>query len=303
MPSSSVLVFTPYCPGSIGEQIVQLPLLASLRRSHPGARLVAVSPERSHHVLTALGAVDEVVEHPAKPSLAEQRGVLRRLGGRKVVAVVQNRRLSGRTALLARLSAVAPMIGFDHGVSRLLQARSHPWDDDLYIAENYLRLGTGTLEDYAADRPAHGHDETVLCPGGLADYKRWPFDRYLALAERLAAARPVRFLLGPDEATEAERLAADGRFPATLTPGFDEMERLVAGAALVVANDCGPAHFAHLHDVPRVSLFDRHIEPGLWFRPGRHGRLVLSPGKGELARVTVDEVIAAVEAVSGDGGL
>ena len=298
MPEPCVVVFTPYCPGSIGEQIVQLPLLASLRRLHPGARLVAVSPERSHHVLTALGAVDEVVEHAARPSLAEQRQVLRRLGGRKVSLVVQNRRLSARTAFLARLSAVAPMVGFDHGISRLLQARSLPWNDDLYIAENYLRLGEGTLEEYAAARSLPGRDETVLCPGGLADYKRWPFDRYLTLAGRLAATRPVRFLLGPDEAREAATLASDGRFPATVTPSFPEMERLVAGAALVVANDCGPAHFAHLHDVPRVSLFDRHIEPGLWFRPGRHGRIVLSPGKGELDRVTVEEVLAAVEAVS-----
>jgi len=59
----------------------------------------------------------------------------------------------------------------------------------------------------------------------------------------------------------------------------------------VIANDCGPAHFAHIHDVPRISLFDSAINAEHWFFAGRCGRLLRSPAPGEIGRIPPEVIL------------
>jgi hypothetical protein len=66
----------------------------------------------------------------------------------------------------------------------------------------------------------------------------------------------------------------------------------VRGASLVIANDCGPAHFAHIHDVPRISLFDSAINAAHWFFAGRRGRLRRSPAPDEIGRIPAGAILA-----------
>jgi ADP-heptose:LPS heptosyltransferase len=74
-----------------------------------------------------------------------------------------------------------------------------------------------------------------------------------------------------------------------------EVARLVRGASLVIANDCGPAHFAHIGDVPRISLFDAGVNHRNWFYAGRRGRMLRSPETGRIAEIAVSEILRHAE--------
>ncbi|MGH7034148.1 MAG: glycosyltransferase family 9 protein [Stellaceae bacterium] len=89
--------------------------------------------------------------------------------------------------------------------------------------------------------------------------RRWPFERFLEIAQTLAArGLQVVFTGGSAEAAQRERLAAAGRagefvdrIGATSLP---QLLDLLKGAALVVSNDTGPAHLAIGLGAPTVVV-------------------------------------------------
>jgi heptosyltransferase-2 len=104
----------------------------------------------------------------------------------------------------------------------------------------------------------------VLCPG--AEYgpaKRWPAERYGALAAALVARGARVWLLGAQTdvpACEAVARAAGESCSASVTSlagstTLDEAIDLVAAADLVVSNDSGLMHVAAALDRPQVALF------------------------------------------------
>jgi ADP-heptose:LPS heptosyltransferase len=299
----AVIVFHPYCPDSIGEQAVQIPFLRFLRRARPDAEIVGVLPERSGAVLDALGLLDRPVGYAVRagvPALLRAAGGLRALGCDEVY---QLRRKSWRAALLARLATGAPVRGFAHGGNRFVQTSSIPYDHGVYIAENYTRLLGHSVAEFAAAFPATRGEHVLIIPGGRTSIKRYPLEQYRVVARDLARDRPVRFLLGPDAREERARLtdAGDG-VEVCFAPAIDEVARLVRTAALVVANDCGPGHFAHIHDVPRVAVFDRGIDPAPWFFPGRNGRLLRSAAPGEIAGIPPGAILELAHELLGTPG-
>ena len=98
---------------------------------------------------------------------------------------------------------------------------------------------------------------------------------------------------------ERARIAAAG-LAIELAPPLPAVRDLLRDASLVVANDCGPAHFAYIHDVPRVALFDRSVDSSHWFWPGRNGRLLESPAPGTIDRIAAADVLELADELLGD---
>jgi ADP-heptose:LPS heptosyltransferase len=99
----------------------------------------------------------------------------------------------------------------------------------------------------------------VINFGGNEPGRRWDFARFLALAEDLAGrGMQVVFCGGDAEAALKPRLeeAARGRdFVDRIgRTSLAELLDLIAGAALVVSNDTGPAHLAAALGVPTVVI-------------------------------------------------
>src|SRR5262245_7428738 len=104
------------------------------------------------------------------------------------------------------------------------------------IAETMLRFG---IEGRYA----------VLCPG--AEYgpaKRWPYFR--ELAERIGL--PAVLLGSPHDRAGASAIPGKNLIGQT---SLDEAVRLIAGAAVVIANDSGLMHVAAALGRPQVALF------------------------------------------------
>jgi heptosyltransferase I len=99
----------------------------------------------------------------------------------------------------------------------------------------------------------------VLNPGAAWSNKRWPPDRFGALAAALRdrAGLPSLITWGPSERDLAESVARASSGAATLAPAtsVSDLAVLMREAALVVSGDTGPLHIAAAMETPLVGLY------------------------------------------------
>ena len=133
----------------------------------------------------------------------------------------------------------------------------------------------------------------VLHPGAGAPEKCWPIGHFEALADNLrSAGLDVLFVLGPVETDRwpAERIAALQAAGVVLAgPPLGLLAGILAGAALFVGNDSGPAHLAAAVGAPTVALFGPTRPAG--FAP--LGPRVACVTSDTLADITVAQVATA----------
>ncbi len=159
------------------------------------------------------------------------------------------------------------------------------------IAEN-LRLAQALQLKHSSDEleywvPQAWRAERVpgtlgIHPGSMAykgnESKRWPYERFVALArDQAARGRSVRLFLGPHEINEAERVEQDfgGTEGITIVrkPLSDAARRL-AECEVFVGNDAGFSHLASGLGVKTLAIFGMTSEvrgvpvgPCVPFRP------------------------------------
>ena len=145
--------------------------------------------------------------------------------------------------------------------------------------------------------------QIVLMPGGGAgDYKRWPIEQYVALADLLKATLVPQvtfcFVMGPDEAEQHRWLQSLGRsdFVYLMTRPLAEIAKAVMGAKLVVANDCGPSHLAQFAGVPYVGVFHESNREWFWARQ-TSADVLPQDGTCEIKNVKPEQVLEACQQV------
>jgi ADP-heptose:LPS heptosyltransferase len=158
----------------------------------------------------------------------------------------------------------------------------------------------------------------VVHPGASARGRRWPVDRFAAVAAQLAAQGHHVVVTGVRAEVAAARavaagagLGADRVLAGRLDLGA--MAALVAAARLVVCGDTGVGHLATAYRTPSVLLFGS-MSPELWGPPvGRREHRVIwhqdrarapapdgAPHPALLA-ISVKDVLAAVGEVQRAG--
>ena len=150
----------------------------------------------------------------------------------------------------------------------------------------------------------------LVHPGAAFPGRRWPPERFAAVARHLAAhGLDVRITGGPAEVPLARAVAEGAGLgeDAVLAGRTSTLElaAVVAGAGVVVSGDTGMAHLATAYRRPAVVLFGP-VSPALWGPPPRPQHVVLWHGDGTgnpwateldpaLGRITVDEVTTALD--------
>src|SRR5262245_32039955 len=328
-------------PNWLGDVCFVAPSVAALHRAAPKATLVAACREPLASLASRLPGVSETVV------LSERGGLRAPLAAARAIraagcdaAVVFPRSL--RAALSVAVARVPVRVGFasdartaflTHPVRgwkplRLahrseyfgsllapfgLPPPSEPWTfeppaDALRWADEFLARAPGRRPrlPIVAFEPAGAY--------GVA--KRWPEDRYAALAGRLvreeiadvvvvgtAAMRPVE-----------ERIAAAAGAPLIRAAGATDLPQLAALLArsrLLVTNDTGPMHLAAAVGTPLLALFGS-TDPAVCGPRGRAPTTVLYekvdcspcyleecpvPGHPCLDRFSVDRVFDAAKAM------
>ncbi|MEW2135661.1 glycosyltransferase family 9 protein [Streptomyces sp. NPDC005409] len=304
----------------LGDLLTIVPCLRALRRSLPGHDLVLAAPGRLAAVAVATGLVDRVL-----PTTAPGRSVPAVLpweGPPPELAVDLHGNGPPSHRLLQRLRP-RRLLAYRH--ARTPDIPGPEWRDDEHERERWCRLlGWYGIEADPTDlsiaapacaSPAPG--AVIVHPGADAGARRWPPERFAAVARALRrAGLDVVVTAGAGEGELARRVARGAGLPQEAVVGgsgdvpFDELCALVAGARCVLVGDTGLAHLATALGTPSVVLFGP-VAPSLWGPPPhpRH-RVLWCPRAGEdplrpgdahaslpdarLLRITVGQVVEAV---------
>lgn len=136
----------------------------------------------------------------------------------------------------------------------------------------------------------------LLVPGGAPHRpaKRWPAEKYGALAARLAAQGTTPVLLGTDaERTQLNAVQAACPTAANLCgrTGLLDIAALSRRAAGAVGNDTGPMHLIAATGCPSVVLYSHDSDPALCAQRGKDVTILR---EADLARLPVETVLQAL---------
>jgi heptosyltransferase-1 len=335
--------------GAMGDSLHALPAITALRQAHPRwvidwvvepawtALLTARYGEPNAGRSPAQPVVDRVHCAPTKawgrdplnPRTAHQISNLRRdlhLGHYDAALDLQG---AVRSAFLARLSGARRRIGESN--PRELPARwlftervntrgVHVIEQDVELASAVVGDALSPVQpdlpiDLAADAWCNTLDDgsgkpvALLNPGAGWGAKRWPLDRYAAVAFALAG-RGFRVLVnaGPTEEPLAEDIrihSAGAALPVTCSVA--QLIALTRRVALMVAGDTGPLHLACALGRPVVGIYGP-TDPARNGPFGTRFKVLRSPyslrdharrdtPESGLLTIQPDEVLAAIDEV------
>ena len=299
-------------PLGLGDLLTGVPAIRAVRAAVPGHRLVLATTTALEPLASLVDAVDEVLP-------ARELEPLDWAGPRPELAVD----LHGK-------GPASHVVVADLHPERLLTFASpgYPgptWYPDEHEVRRWCRLvaeGLGVHADpdaldlaVPAVPPPAPAGVALVHPGAAFPGRRWPADRFAAVARHLAAqGLDVRVTGGPAEVPLARAVAEGaGLGEDAVLAGRTttlELAAVVSGARVVVSGDTGMAHLATAYRRPSVVLFGP-VSPAVWGPPVRAGKqgtlhVVLWHGDGTgdpwgteldpaLGRITVDEVTTALD--------
>jgi ADP-heptose:LPS heptosyltransferase len=297
-------------PG-LGDLLTVVPALRALAGAFPDHRLLLATPAWLHPLAERLGLADELLasDGPGGAPLG------RRAQGAEVAVNLHGRGPQSHRLLLA--ARPRRLIAFAHPAVPS-SAGSPRWRPGEHEVGRWCRLLTESgipadprrldVPPPTGAPPPGSAGATLIHPGAASPARRWPAERFAAVAgAELRAGRPVVVSGGPGEAELAARVAElAGLPPGANLAGGDllALARAVAAAGRVVCGDTGVAHLATALGTPSVVLFGP-VPPGEWGPPpdrpwhralwagsrgDPHG---LEPDPG-LLRISVAQVLEAL---------
>lgn len=299
----------------LGDLLTAVPALRALADAFPHHRRVLAAPAGLAPLAEMTAAVHEVVDTAPLRSLEPS------LGGPDVAVNLHGSGPESHRVLLE--ARPRQLIAFAHpAVPESVDGP--PWWPHEHEVHRWCRLlGTyGIAADPSrldlpapsGQAPAETHGATLIHPGAASGARRWPPERFAAVARaEREAGRRVVVTGGPDEVALARRVAAAAELDdeAVLAGRTDlfGLTRAVAAADRVVCGDTGVAHLATALGTSSVVLFGP-TSPYEWGPPGRPRHIALwagrqgdphgdEPDPGLLA-ISADEVQSALGHV-GDG--
>lgn len=275
-------------PDNLGDVLLAGPALAALRAAAPRARLDLLVSPAGAAAAALLPEVDGTVVarvswqqfHAPGPPDAELVADLRRRGHDAAVLLTSFSQSPWPGAYACQLAGIPVRAGLskEFGGAALTHWVPAP-DDALHQVDRALhlldrlgvpgrgtalhaRVGPGARAAAAAALAAAGIDpaapHAVLLPGASCASRRYPAARFREAAGRLAAAGlPVAVCGPPGERSLVAEVAAGRPGVAGLVGALDVpgLAGLLAGAAVVVANNSGGMHLADAVGTPVVALF------------------------------------------------
>jgi lipopolysaccharide heptosyltransferase II len=291
-PPDSVLVLRF---SAVGDVVLTAPALEALRTAWPRTRVLVAVKERLAHLLRHNPNVDEVVElRPEEGPLRFARRLREKRPGaildlhnkirskllrwqlRGVPAVVWHKR-DFRDTLPVKL-ALRP-----YHASMLFADRYHAAVEELVgarLPRGKLRYFLGPDDRDAADAVLRAHGLNPerpllgLSPGANWETKRWPAQRFAALARRALGAGLQVAVQGSDsERALGELIAREAPGAVDLCGKLDlpALGGFISRCGAFAANDSGPMHMARALGVPTLAIFGS-TDPAM-FEFGGHAML------------------------------
>ncbi len=275
----------------VGDAMMTIPALRALRRLVPDARITLATRPWARGLFSDADFFDDelIDEDTGLRSIVSQA---RRWRSQKfdMALVFPN---SFGAALIPALAGVPVRIGYGAHGRKFLLTHSLPlpeWRSSRHEVFYYLNIvteleklitGEKTIADQEPDFAfkipgerrddglaflrTQGWDEVsplvALCPGSInSRAKRWPAERYAALADHLKEQLEARVLLigSPEEIDVSRNVVRQMRHQPIVLTGKTDLTQTVAvlsNVDLLVTNDTGPAHIASALGTPTLVIF------------------------------------------------
>ncbi|CAA9358524.1 MAG: ADP-heptose--lipooligosaccharide heptosyltransferase II [uncultured Nocardioidaceae bacterium] len=294
----------------LGDFLTGLPALRALARALPDHAMMIGMPRGLEPLLALTGlpaTVWPVTDLSAAPRMGRAPSIAVNLHG----SGPQSHRL---------IAALRPGRMVAYGCPDV-SVEGPAWDDAEHEVRRWCRLVStafgvdADVGDLLIERPGHRPavaDAVVIHPGAAHPARRWPTDRFAAVASWAdRQGWPVVVTGGSDETGLAEEVRRAAGVPGERVlagrTGLAELAALVGAARLVVTGDTGVAHLASAFRTPSVVLFGP-TPPSRWGPPraGPHaalwkGTTVGNPFGTEidpaLLEISVEDVVEAAQAV------
>lgn len=291
----------------LGDLVVLLPMLDALRAHYPSARIdlavQAGAGAMARSLLAGRHVVDRIVEldFMAAATLRERAS-----GALRLTLEGYDLHVSGAAYSIIReaIFSGAPLrIGLDerHPLQRLNRIRithrpdRHEADNHLALAEALGAVALGPVrapsiappeaDSIRSARVEAGVPERarylIIHPGAQKPSRRWPADRFAAVAEALLSDESGRHVVltgAPEERrlvdTVHARLSDRTRPRCTAAAGrtdLDDLIALLSGADLLVCGDTGVLHLGRALGVPLVAVLGPENEMRWGPHPGGRG--------------------------------
>jgi len=272
---------------SLGDVVHALPTLAALRRRFNDAHIAWLVGPAAAGIVAGHPMLDQTFiwrsgSAPIAPrteGLAHTRGLIRRLRAERFDITLDLQGLF-RTAILAFASGAPRRVGFrnfQEGAFLFNNERAIPDRKDVHAVHGYLafaaHLGAATEpiefvfpESPGAEQrldellvPAAGKSVVALISDAGWPSKRWPAERFAAVADALAGDGAACVIIGgADSQPLAEEISGRARSRPINAAGrtvLADLPALFRRCAAAVANDSGPMHIAAAVGCPVVALF------------------------------------------------
>jgi ADP-heptose:LPS heptosyltransferase len=266
--------------GAIGDVVNALVLATALRSWRPDVQIGWAVHELAAPLVVGHPDVTRVHLWKRTDGPAGFARVVREIRARRYPLALDLQRLQ-KSAVLARLSGAPRVVGFDRARTKewsflWTNERIPPGPRSEHMVEQYLSFArllgvpepravhrlpaTPEAERRAAELLAElGAPPVIVGLGASKPAKRWPAERYGALARALAdEGLAVCLIGGPGERDDA-RVAREAAGPRVRDlvgqTSLVELAALCRGARLFVGGDTGPMHVAVASGLRAVVLF------------------------------------------------
>ena len=271
--------------GFFGAQIVHIPLLRALKELHPESKIYFFSKNSVSKKLLILGVIDEIVMEKSKNNFLTNYikinpDITINLRGKSLFHILSIIIFNRKTK-----------IGFSGFLSNLFFDISKKSNTSIYRAKNYLSL----IDKEIPYKVTEKKKKVILIPGAGEDHKIWDINNYIKIAELIKTSFndfKIIFILGEKERKLTGLLKKYtfyiGR---SVNEDFNEIEN----SSLVIANDCGPSHIAHISDVNIITILSNEFNnaEGItneWVNTGEKCCVIKAEESKSINYITVDTV-------------
>lgn len=262
-----------------GDVVLTASALSALRQALPGCQIAFATKAAYADLMATHPAINEIIALSPGESLRSYLQRLRAFGPDAILDlhgklrsrilcsllrppyVVSWRKRSLRQTLAVRFGGarfhVTSTIAerYHEAVERLLRHEAAPGHLTHHSSTEHLASARSILEQHKIrlDQPIIG-----ISPGAMWETKRWPADRFGALAKRLGDAGYQVFVAGSSAEAEITQAVCAAAPNAVDLAGVLNLTALAAAISLCdafIANDSGPMHLARAHQVPTLAVF------------------------------------------------
>jgi len=307
---------------ALGDVVLAFAAMQRIRAAHNAARITLLTTPPFEALARASGLFDDIWTDGRPKGLGAEIALLRRLRRGRFDRVYDlqtssrsSRYFYGLLPWPPEWSGIAP--GCSHPHANPLRDHMHTLErqaDQLKAAGIWpdapitpgaapppdlsfmLARAEGRLspDSFGLTRPY-----ALIIPGASPHrpQKRWPADRYGALAQRLSGeGMAVAVIGGPGEAALAQEIKAfaPGVIDLTGRTDFAQVAALGAKAEVAIGNDTGPTHLVAAAGAPTVVVFSGASDPALCAPRGRSVCVLQRPLLSDLDVNTVWQALATV---------